>query len=146
LPTHLLLLLLVLLVLPCLQLKVEVPRGVTQQEQLLELAKAATQLWEAQRVLRCWAIGQQHPSLLLPAALAIFRQPSHAAAAAAASAASAAAATDEERQQLKKACRQLRLALHPDKTPKQLASKQGVFVEAFRALQDAQDKVPCLKA
>jgi hypothetical protein len=135
LPTHLLLLLLVLLLLPCLQLKVEVPRGVTQQEQLLELAKAATQLWEAQRVLCCWSIGQQHPSLLLPAALAIFRQPSH-----------AASASEKERQQLKKACRQLRLALHPDKTPKQLAIKQGVFVEAFRALQDAQDKVPCLKA
>jgi DnaJ-class molecular chaperone len=73
--------------------------------------------------------------LLLPAALAIVRQPSH-----------AASASEEERQQLKKACRQLRLALHPDKTPKQLAIKQGVFVEAFRALQDAQDKVPCLKA
>jgi hypothetical protein len=122
-----------------LQLKVEVPRSITQQEQLLELAKAASQLWEAQRVLRCWNIGQQHPSLLLPAALAIFRQPSHAAA-------TAAAAPDEERQQLKKACRQLRLALHPDKTPKQLASKQAVFVDAFRALQEAQEKVPCLKA
>jgi hypothetical protein len=83
-------------------------------------------------VLRCWQIGQQHPSLLLPAAMSIFKQPSCCAASA------AAAAAEEQKQRVKKACRQLQLALHPDKTPKKLADKQGVFAEAFRALQDAQ--------
>jgi conjugal transfer/entry exclusion protein len=118
---------------------VDVPRGLNQQEHLLDLAKAAVQLWEAQRVLRCAHIGQLHPSLELPAALAIFRQPSHAAGAAV-----TAAAEEQERRALKKACRQLQLALHPDKTPKQLAAKQAVFVEAFRELQSAQERVPAL--
>ncbi|WIA32783.1 hypothetical protein OEZ86_005967 [Tetradesmus obliquus] len=34
------------------QVKVDVSHDITQQQQLLELAKAATKLWEAQRVLR----------------------------------------------------------------------------------------------
>jgi hypothetical protein len=123
------------------QVKVDVPRGMNQHEQLLDLAKASLQLREAQRVLRCSHIGQQHPSLKVPAALAIFRQPSHAAGAAV-----TAAAEEEEKRALKKACRQLQLALHPDKTPKQLADKQAVFVEAFKALQNAQQALPALNS
>ncbi|WIA32780.1 hypothetical protein OEZ86_005964 [Tetradesmus obliquus] len=122
------------------QVKVDIPRGLTQREQLLELAKAAVQLWEAHRVLRCARIGQQHPSLELPAALAVFKQKSHAAGAAV-----TAAAEEAEKRALKKACRQLQLALHPDKTPQQLAGQQAVFVEAFKALQHAQQLVPALK-
>uniref|UniRef100_A0A383WL01 J domain-containing protein n=1 Tax=Tetradesmus obliquus TaxID=3088 RepID=A0A383WL01_TETOB len=121
--------------------KVDIPHGITQREQLLELAKAAVQLWEAQRVLRCARIGQQHPSLEVPAALAIFRQKAHAAGAAV-----TAAAEEAEKRALKKACRQLQLALHPDKTPQQLAGQQAVFVEAFKALQSAQQLVPALSS
>ncbi|WIA12620.1 hypothetical protein OEZ85_006277 [Tetradesmus obliquus] len=123
------------------QVKVNVPPSIIQREQLLELAKAAVQLWEAQRVLRCAHIGQLHPSLRLPAALAVFRQQSHKA-----GAATSAAAEEEERRALKRVCTQLQLALHPDKTPQQLAGQQAVFAEAFKALQNAQQLVPALSS
>lgn len=110
----------------------EIPLAVNERQALLQLARAAAKLWESQRVVRCWHLGQQHPSLRLVAALAVFRErcgPGQ----------DAADVVAAVKPQLKGMQRRLALVVHPDKAPPELPDKHAEFEEAFKALLNAYE-------